>query len=319
MRAPAIRFYDQAEDESDFLAEVRRGLARRPRAIPPKFFYDRRGSALFEAICALPEYYLTRTEMGILKHCAGDIARRAGKDAVLIELGSGASEKVRLLLDVLVPRAYLAIDISRDFLREATERLARDYPRVAVHAACADFSKPLKLTYPPATLPRLVFFPGSSIGNFDRGESEALLARLRPLVGRGGGFVIGVDLKKNAALLHAAYNDAQGVTAQFNLNLLTRMQRELGAELDRAGFAHEAAYDEQEGRIDMYIVSLRDQAIRLEGERFDLMAGERLHTESSYKYTIEEFQALATRAGYDAEAVWTDPKRLFSVHFLRAT
>lgn len=318
MSAPAIRFYDQAGDESDFLAEVRRGLARRPRAIPPKFFYDRRGSALFEAICALPEYYLTRTEMGILRNRAGEIAQRAAKNAVLVELGSGASEKVRLLLDVLAPRAYLAIDISRDFLREATERLARDYPRVAVHAACADFAKPLHLSYPPASLPRLVFFPGSSIGNFDRGESEALLARLRPLVGRGGGFVIGVDLRKDAALLHAAYNDAQGVTAQFNLNLLARMRRELGAEVDLSGFAHEAIYDEQAGRIDMYLVSLRDQAIQLEGEPFDFAAGERLHTESSYKYTVEEFQALATRAGYEPEAVWMDPARLFSVHFLRA-
>ncbi|BAU47120.1 methyltransferase [Sulfurifustis variabilis] len=318
MSAPAIRFYDQAETESDFLAEVRRGLARRPRAIPPKFFYDRRGSALFAAICELPEYYLTRTEMRILRDCAGEIARRAAKNAVLVELGSGASEKVRLLLDALAPRAYLAIDISRDYLREATERLARDYPRLAVHAACADFTRPLTLSYPPSSAERLVFFPGSSIGNFDRDESETLLRRLRPFVGRDGGFVIGVDLKKDRALLRAAYNDAQGVTARFNLNLLARMRRELGADLDMSGFEHEAVYDETAGRIDMYLVSRRAQTISLKGERYEFSAGERLHTESSYKYTVEEFQALAARAGYVPEAVWTDPARLFSVHFLRA-
>lgn len=316
MSAP-VRFYDHAESESDFLAEVRRGLARRPRAIPPKFFYDRRGSSLFAAICELPEYYLTRTEMGILRERAGEIARRVGRNAVLVELGSGASEKVRLLLEALAPRGYLGIDISRDFLREATERLARDYPRLAVHAACVDFTRPLALSYPPASAMRLVFFPGSSIGNFDPAQSEALLRRLRGLVGPGGGFVIGVDLKKDPAVLHAAYNDAQGVTAQFNLNLLARMQRELGAELDRAGFEHEASYDAHAGKIDMYLVSRRSQAIRVAGERFAFAAGERLHTESSYKYTIEEFQALAARAGYEPEAAWTDPARLFSVHFLR--
>lgn len=318
MSAPAIRFYDHAEEHADFLADVRRGLARRPRAIPPKYFYDRRGSALFAAICELPEYYLTRTEMRILKERAGEIARRAGKEAVLVELGSGASEKVRLLLDALAPRGYLGIDICGEFLREATERLARDYPGLPVHAACADFTRPLALAYPPPSARRLVFFPGSSIGNFDHAESEALLRRLLPLVGAGGGFVIGVDLRKDPARLHAAYNDAQGVTAQFNLNLLARMARELGAELDRTGFVHEAVYDEQEGRIDMYLVSRRAQAIRLGGERFEFAAGERLHTESSYKYTIEEFQALARRAGYEPEVVWTDAERLFSVHFLRA-
>jgi dimethylhistidine N-methyltransferase len=316
--APAVRFYDQAEAESDFLTEVCRGLARCPRAIPPKFFYDRRGSALFAAICELPEYYLTRTEMRILKDCAGDIARRVARDAVLVELGSGASEKVRLLLDALAPRAYLAIDISREFLREATERLARDYPRLAVHAACADFTRPMTLSYPPPSAGRVVFFPGSSIGNFDHDASEALLHGLRPLVGPGGGFIIGVDLKKDPALLHAAYNDAQGVTAQFNLNLLARMRRELDAELDLAGFAHEAVYDETAGRIDMYLVSRSDQTVALNGERFAFTAGERLHTESSYKYTIEEFQSLAARAGYEPEAVWTDAAALFSVHLLRA-
>lgn len=315
----AIQFYDELGAEPDLVAELVAGLEARPRTISPKFFYDARGSELFEAICRLPEYYPTRTEIAILKACAPDVAKLAGAGAVLVELGSGASEKVRLLLDALRPHAYLGIDISRDFLLGATRRLAHDYPWLEVHAACADFSQPLTLSYPPPELRRLVFFPGSSIGNFTPEESVGFLERLRPLVGRGGGFLLGVDLQKDLRVIRAAYNDVQGVTAAFNRNVLRRLRREFGAKVDPDGFTHEAIYNEKFGRIEMYLVSRAAQVISLAGRSFPFAAGERLHTEFSYKYTIEGFQALAREAGYLAEAVWTDPRRYFSVHYLRSS
>ncbi len=314
---PAIRFYDELRAEPDLIGELVAGLAERPRRIAPKFFYDARGSELFETICRLPEYYLTRTEISILTAYAAAIARHATPGAVLIELGSGASTKVRLLLDALRPAAYLGIDISRDFLLAATRRLAQDYPWLSVHAACADFTEPLALSYPPPELPRLVFFPGSSIGNFTPEEAAGLLERLRSLVGPGGAFLLGVDLQKDPRLIRAAYNDARGVTAAFNRNVLYRLRREYGAKVDPEAFAHEAIYNEKLGRIEMYLVSRAMQEIRLAGRQFSFAAGERLHTEYSYKYTVEGFQALAREAGYRAEAVWTDPRHYFSVHCLR--
>ena len=315
--AAIFPYHDAASAVADLRAEALRGLARDPKSIPPKFFYDQRGSELFDAICRVPEYYLTRVETDILRHHAGDIAALTGPGAVLVEFGSGATEKVRLLLDALSPAGYLGIDIAREFVAAACARLAHDYPWLPVHAATADFSKPLALHYPPRDARRLVFFPGSSIGNFTPEESAEFLAQQRSMVGAGGGFVIGVDLKKDAHVLHAAYNDAAGVTAAFNLNLLVRMQRELGAQLDIAGFAHEARYDAAAGRIEMYLVSLRRQSIRIGEHEFGFAAGERLHTENSYKYSIAEFQALARRAGYEPVAVWTDAAARFSVHYLR--
>lgn len=312
---PAIRFYDELGREPDVVAELLAGLEA--RSLAPKYFYDVRGSELFEAICRLPEYYLTRTETAILRACARDVARRTAPGSVLVELGSGASEKVRLLLDALRPVAYLGIDISRDFLRVATRRLARDFPWLAVHAACADFSQPLALSYPPPGMKRLVFFPGSSLGNFTPEEATVFLRRLQPLVGPGGGFLLGVDLQKDPRVLHAAYNDGQGITAAFNRNVLHRLRREYGAAVEPEGFAHEALYNEALGRIEMYLTSLRDQEIVLAGRRFRFAAGERLHTEYSYKYTVDGFQALARDAGYQSEAVWTDLRRYFSVHYLR--
>ncbi|HLF23540.1 MAG TPA: L-histidine N(alpha)-methyltransferase, partial [Burkholderiales bacterium] len=273
----------------------------------------------FERICELPEYYLTRTEIAILKACGRDIARRVDPGTVLVELGSGASEKVRLLLTALRPRAYLGIDISRDFLLQSTRRLAHDYPWLAVHAACADFSQPLTLTYPPEELPRLVFFPGSSIGNFTPEEAVAFLERLRPLVRPGGGLVLGIDLQKNPRVIHAAYNDSQGITAAFIRNVLHRLRREYGAKVDADGFSYDARYNEELGRVEINLVSLREQEIRLDGRAFAFASGERLHSEYSYKYTIDGFQRLARLAGYQPEAVWTDPRNYFSVHYLRLT
>ncbi len=314
-----FRFHDAESAVAELRAEVMRGLARSPKSIPPKFFYDQRGSELFDAICLLPEYYLTRAETEILRRHGRDIARLSGPGAVLVEFGSGAAEKVRLLLEALSPAGYLGIDISSEFLTAATARLAQDCPWLPVHAACADFSKPLSLEYPPPESKRLVFFPGSSIGNFTPAEAVEFLAHQRSLVGADGGFVIGVDLKKDERVLRAAYNDAAGVTAAFNLNLLARIKRELDAELDLAGFVHDAPYNAADGRIEMYLVSRREQGIWIDGREFHFAAGERLHTENSYKYSIAEFQSLARRAGYEPAAVWTDAAERFSVHYLRPT
>ncbi len=316
MAAPTVHFEDHHPGAASLREAVLAGLARSPKSIPPKFFYDERGSRLFEAICELPEYYPTRTEVGILSRVAGEIAALASAECLLVELGSGASKKVRLLLEALRPAAYLGIDISRDFLLDSTRRLARDYPWLRVHAACADFSQPLRLDYCPTHLRRLGFFPGSSIGNFEPAEAEAFLRRLRDLLGPDGGLLIGVDLKKDPALLHAAYNDRQGVTAQFNLNLLLRIRDELDADLDPDGFAHRAFYQPDLGRIEMHLESRRAQRLRIEERVFGFAAGETIHTENSYKYSVAEFQALARRAGYQPHRVWTDPQELFSLHWL---
>jgi dimethylhistidine N-methyltransferase len=319
MREASVQFHDELPDHAGLREEVLRGLRARPRRLPPKLFYDRRGSELFDAICRLPEYYLTRTEMAILRANSTALAPLAATPTVLIELGSGASQKIRLLLDTLRPRAYVGVDISRDFLLQSTRRLAADYPWLKVYAVCTDFCQPLQLSCCAPELKRLAFFPGSSIGNFELEEAARFLRQLRALLGADGVLLIGVDLKKDTRVLHAAYNDAQGVTAEFNLNLLRRLQRELGAQLDAGGFRHESFYDDKLGRIEMHLVSRRAQQIRIGHEVFHFDKDERVHTENSYKYSVEEFQALARRAGYDPQSVWTDADRLFSVHCLRVS
>jgi dimethylhistidine N-methyltransferase len=311
-----VSFESTCDAKSDELDELLQGLEA--KIIPPKYFYDQRGSELFEAICKLPEYYPTRTEMAILHAHASDIAKLIGPDAVVVELGSGASDKVRLLLDVIRPKAYLGIDISRDFLQAATQRLAEDYPWLDVHAACADLSQPLHLTYPPAELPRLVFYPGSSLGNFRPAEAEQFLRQLRAFVGESGGLLVGIDLQKDPRILRAAYNDSQGVTAAFNRNLLYRLKREFGARVTPEAFKHIAVYNGAEGRIEMYLISERDQSIELGRRSFRFPRGSALCTEYSYKYTLEGFARLSQNAGFEVKAAWTDPDRLFSVHYLRA-
>jgi dimethylhistidine N-methyltransferase len=298
------------------LEEVLQGLASRPRRIAPKFFYDERGSRLFDAICGLPEYYLTRTEMGILESAASEVARLAGPGVTLVELGSGASRKIRLLLEALRPRRYLGIDISRDFLRQSVERLARDYPWLETHAACADFMQNFELPGSTGEAKTLAFFPGSTIGNFEPHDALSFLQRVRRLVQPDGALLIGVDLKKDPRLLHAAYNDSAGITAQFNLNLLARLRDELGAKVDPQGFGHRAFYNGARGRIEMHLVSRRAQDIRLGGSRFHFAPGDGIHTENSYKYSVEEFHAHARAAGLRPRQVWLDPARLFSVHYL---
>lgn len=318
MSTPAVRFYDHHPAPSNFLREVSEGLAARPRSIPPKFFYDEEGSRLFDRICETPEYYPTRTEQAILRERASEIGERIGRHCVLIEPGSGSCEKVRLLLDAVRPSAYVPVDISGDYLRSAAATVGRDYPWLDVHAACADFTRPLRLPIRTEGRRRLAFFPGSSIGNFEPARAVEFLGHLAGLVGPGGALVIGVDLKKDPAILDAAYNDAQGVTAAFNLNLLTRINRELGGDFQLEGFRHEAFYDRDRGRVEMHLISTRDQLVTVAGECFEFREGEGIHTECSYKYSVAEFQDLAAQAGFRSAAVWTDPAELFSVHYLEA-
>lgn len=317
--ATAIAFHDLAPGEDNFRETVLKGLASRPKALPCKLFYDARGSALFEAICDTPEYYLTRTEIGVLEANAGDIAARIGPNCRLVELGSGASHKVRILLQALDrPAAYVPVDISREHLRQAAARLAGDFPGLPVIAVCADYTRPFEL--PPLSGPpgkTVGFFPGSTIGNFEPDAVVAFLKHCARLLGPGGEMLIGSDLKKSPDILNAAYNDAAGTNAAFNLNLLERIKRELGGDLDVSRFAHVAFYNEREGRIELYVKSLVDQTIGIAGRRFTCAAGELIHTENSYKYAIPEFHALAARAGFQPVQTWTDPNQLFSVHYLR--
>lgn len=312
----AIYYYDEEPETADFLTDVLNGLARRPRAIPPKYFYDQRGSQLFDQICETAEYYPTRTERYLLAKHAADISQLVKRHCLLIEPGSGSSDKVRLLLDSLKPAAYLPMDISRDFLFAAARDLSKDYPWLEVHATCIDFTDAIALPYCPDDCQRVVFFPGSSIGNFEPEAAIQFLANLAELAGAGGSLLIGVDLKKQSHILDAAYNDKQGITAAFNLNLLQRMQYELAAELDIRNFKHRAFYNAELGRIEMHLVSSCRQTITVDGHVFELDKHEHIHTENSYKYTVDEFIALANRAGFVSRRVWTDKDGLFSLHYL---
>jgi len=302
-----------------FGADMLRALARRPRAISPKYFYDAAGSALFERICALPEYYPTRTEVAILSENACAIARSVGPGADLVEFGAGAAQKVRILLDALEsPSRFAPVDICAEHLAGSAAALARDYPCLRVRPVVADFTRPMRLPARIANARRTGFFAGSSLGNFDPRDALALLRSLRALLA-GGALLLGVDLVKDPALLHAAYNDAAGVTAAFNRNLLERANRELGADFDPRDFAHHAFYDPRRRRIEMHLVALRRVTVRLLGRRFDFGEGESLHTENSYKFTIDGLRSLARRAGFRPGPVWCDPQRLFSVHWLEAS
>jgi L-histidine Nalpha-methyltransferase len=316
-----VAFHDLAPKLESFRDAVLDGLSRPEKRIPCRFLYDERGSDLFEAICETPEYYPTRTEIGILARHAGEIAKAIGPGATIVEFGSGAGQKVKLLLRALTrPFAYVGIDVSREILMRASEDLALDAENLRVVAICADFLKPIALPreLDAGTGRRVAFFPGSSIGNFTPAEATRFMAQCRAMVGRGGAMLIGVDLKKSHAMLNAAYNDATGVTAAFTLNLLERINRELDGDFAIARFAHDARYDEAAGRVAIHIRSLADQTARVAGRRFRFAKGERIHTEDSWKYTVSDFQMLARDAGYRPLACWTDPGRLFSVHYLEA-
>ena len=319
MIQPLVPFHDLAPQEESFEAAVLAGFARPQKSIPCRFLYDEHGSHLFDEICRLPEYYPTRTELGILEAAAPAIAARMGPGVQLIELGSGSSHKIRLLLDLLDEVRYVPVDISAEHLRRAADSVARDHPTIPVTAICADYTADFTLPAPlqDGFRKRVAFFPGSTIGNLMPEEALALLRSCARLVGLGGDMLVGVDLKKATPILNAAYDDAQGVTAAFNLNLLTRINRELRGDFELSRFRHLAFYNEAEGRIEIYIESLADQLVHIAGRGFRLSAGERIHTEYSYKYDIDAFRGLARRAGWTPLEYWCDAEQLFSVHYLR--
>lgn len=322
----AITFHDFQPDLGDFLVDMLRGLAKTQKEISPKYFYDECGSALFEAISELPEYYPTRTEIALLNRHQREIADLIGPHCTVIEFGSGSSRKIEILLSALQqPLAYMPVDVCREFLLHASQRIAALQPALSVVAVCADY---MQLKQLPESSRRqaskqhasktVVFFPGSSIGNCAPLEAIRLLKNALKLVGVGGGMLVGVDLKKDAEILHAAYNDAQGVTAEFNLNILVRANRELGADFRLDSFHHQAFYNQDYGRIEMHLVSLQEQTVRVKDSLFPFRKDETLHTENSCKYSVEEFQGMARAAGFRADHVWVDQLRLFSLHFLTA-
>ncbi len=310
---------DLAPAVGSILQEVSDGLSQAQKQLPPKLFYDRRGAALFGAICGTQAYYPTRTENAILDWRAVEIAGEIGPGSAFIEFGAGEIEKVRRLLPSLRPTVYAALDISRDQLVQASSRLALDYPWLAVIAVIGDYGSELESQLSlPAHARRVVFFPGSTIGNFEPEQALAFLRRVRAVVGDAGGMLIGVDLQKPVDVLNLAYSDPEGYTAAFNLNLLVRLNRELGADFDLAAFEHQAFYNVGCGRIEMHLRSLRAQRARVGPRVFTFTAGETIHTENSYKYTPQGFGRLARAAGFPGIRMWTDPEHWFGVFFLHS-
>lgn len=304
-------------EEGTFAADAVAGLTATPKRLAPKYFYDSAGSDLFERITTLPEYYPTRCELAILRERAGNIARLIPEGAALIEFGSGSSKKTRTLLSAARNlAAYVPVDISAEFLDQQVESLRREYPNIAMLPVAADFGAAFELPAAVAGMPRAGFFPGSTIGNLEPHEAAAFLRQAGQILGAGATFVIGVDLIKDEGVLNAAYNDAADVTAKFNCNLLVRMNRELGANFDLASFEHHAFYNREQHRIEMHLASLKRQRLQVCGATVEFRAGETIHTESSYKYTIESFQCLARGTGWSPRAVWTDADNYFSVHVL---
>jgi len=311
---------ETSPDLAHQIDEILEGLLAPQKHLSPKWFYDERGSELFDRICTLPEYYPTRTELSIMSAHLDEVAELVGPRAAVIEFGAGSSLKVRQLLDALdEPAAYVPVEISADYLLKQAEELARDYPDVHIQPVFADFTQPFELPAHPVTPERnLVFFPGSTIGNFTRAEARNLLGVMRAEAKDDGALLIGVDLQKDPEILHAAYNDSAGVTAEFNLNVLHRLNRELGANFDVDAFRHEAVYDEEKGRIEMRLVSLANHIVTIAGRRIPFRRGEYIITEYSHKYSIEGFQAMARNAGFEPLRVWTDEQGLFSVHYMEA-
>jgi dimethylhistidine N-methyltransferase len=308
----------QPEGESEFREALIAGLTATPKRIASKFFYDAAGSKLFETICTLPEYYPTRTELSLLRRHAGEFAALFGPDAEIIEFGAGAIEKIRPLLDALErPRAYIPVDISGPYLRTVAAKLDAEYPALTVRPLVADFTQDLPDSVFSDGARRIGFFPGSTIGNFERADAVAFLKRARQIL-NGGGLLIGADLVKDPAILHAAYNDARGITAAFNKNLLVRANREANANFEPSRFAHYAPYNPVAQRVEMYLVSLAAQRVTVGGQTIRFAEGEAVHTEWSHKYTVEGFRALAASAGFNPRAVWTDAERLFGIHWLEA-
>lgn len=315
-----VRIIDLHPKLGDIRAEAVAGLRRAEKSLPCKYFYDSVGARLFEVITELPEYYPTRTELGIMTRSVREMAGAIGPHATLVEFGSGVGLKTRKLLDALIePTGCVLIDISRAALEASAHQLAERYPRLDVVAVCADYTQPLRLPRPRRPSARTVaFFPGSTIGNFTHGEAVRFLSRVADLVGSGGGLLVGIDRKKDSATIEAAYNDALGVTAAFNLNILRRLN-DVGADFDLGAFRHHAPYLETEGRIEMRLISERAQSVRLGEATIDFEAGERIVTEYSHKYDLDELEHMGQEAGFRLSKHWSDPREWFSVCFLEVT
>ncbi len=314
--AKAYRFDEQT---SAFAHDVIEGLSQQPKRLSPKYFYDATGSELFEQITRLPEYYPTRTELDILRARGADIKATLPKNAALVEFGAGATTKVRLLLNQCEFGAYVPVDISGDFLNAQARALREDFPTLNVYPVTADFTAPFALPEAVKAMPKVGFFPGSTLGNFEPHEACRFLRSARDILGRGEQMLIGVDLEKDERRLYAAYNDAAGVTARFNLNVLARINRELGGNFELSAFTHRAIYNRERHRIEMHLISRTHQTVRVLGRSFSFRAGESIHTESSYKYSLDRFTALARGSGWTPRASWTDADGLFSVHALVAS
>ena len=320
MRAVAeLLTFREAGSRSAFAADVIAGLTDDPKHLPAKYFYDRAGSDLFDRITRLPEYYPTRTELGLLEQHRDEIARLLPAQGALIEFGSGATTKAAILL-AAAPQlaAYVPVDISAEHLAQEAGRLRRDFPALRVLPVDADFCAPFGLPAEVATLPHAGFFPGSTIGNFEPHEASAFLSNARTILGKGAVFIVGVDLVKDRAVLHAAYNDAAGVTAAFNRNVLVRINRELGANFDLKTFEHHAFFNRERSRIEMHLASTKRQKVKVDGELIEFRAGETIHTENSYKYSIESFGALARGSGWTVRRHWTDAANWFALFALEA-
>jgi dimethylhistidine N-methyltransferase len=306
--------------ESEFARDAIAGLTSRPKHLSPKYFYDEIGSQLFEQITELPEYYPTRCELAILREHAADMASLLPPKTALVEFGSGSTRKVRTLLGASPSiAAYVPVDISSEMLGQEAVELRRDYPRLTVLPVVADFTQPFDLPAAVAHMRRTGFFPGSTIGNFEPHDASGFLRHAGRMLGAGAHLIIGIDLVKDTNVLNAAYDDAAGVTAKFNLNLLARMNRELGADFDLDAFSHQAFFNVERRRIEMHLASRKRQKVRVRGRAIEFRAGETIHTENSYKYTLESFGALARGSGWTAAAVWTDPRGYFCVQALKRT
>ena len=311
----SIKFYEQDFVAEKIETEILLGLTSKQKRISPKYFYDETGSQLFDEITRLPEYYVTRTEVSILKNNLKEITGLIDEKCMLIEYGAGSVDKIRLLLKAVRPKAYMPLDISRDHLLNSAERLASDFPWLEIHAACVDYSKPMDLPFDAGGVKRIAFFPGSSIGNSEPKDAKQFMANIAEAVGPNGGLLIGVDLKKSPQVLNAAYNDSQGLTAKFNLNVLRHINERLAGNFNLSNFVHRAFYNQDAGRIEMHLESVYDQIVSVMGERIHLHAGETIHTENSYKYAPEEFVVLAAQAGFSMTRFWTDPDEYFGVFY----
>lgn len=310
--------HDFSPQSSEILEEVMRGLNREKKELPPKLLYDKKGSDIFDEICDLPEYYPTRAEKEILTGSAFEIADLIGSDAFIIEPGAGVGEKIRLLLPYFEnPAGYVPIEISKETLIDMTSEIASIFPEVKLYPVCADFTQEFSLEELQLvkTSKKVIFFPGSTIGNFNPKEAEGFLRNMANLVGSGGGLLIGVDMKKDFEILNRAYDDSQGVTAAFNLNLLSRLNSEIKTDFNAGGFRHRAFYNPKHGRVEMHLESLLNQSVQISGNKVSFKQGETIHTESSYKYSVDEFTELSERAGWKPVHNWQDSSHLFSVYY----